>query len=96
MALLSWAFNVSSLGGSTISGKSADNGTSKARGFLNWNEINKYDVLLCPRWLKWVSNWSMLKDSLHIILMTIVFLEINQLHSIWYRLMITKENNINS
>ena len=32
-----------------------------------------------------------LKESLHIILMTIVFLEINQLHSLGYRQMITKE-----
>ena len=33
----------------------------------------------------------MLKESLHIILMTLVFLEINQLHSVGYRQMITKE-----
>ena len=32
-----------------------------------------------------------LKESLHIILMTIVFLEINQLHSLGYGQMITKE-----
>ena len=32
-----------------------------------------------------------LKESLHIILMTIVFFEINQLHSLGYRQMITKE-----
>ena len=32
-----------------------------------------------------------LKESLHIILMTIVFFEINQLHSLEYRQMITKE-----
>ena len=32
-----------------------------------------------------------LKESLHIILMTIVFLEINQFHSLGYRQMITKE-----
>ena len=32
-----------------------------------------------------------LKESLHINLMTIVFLEINQLHSLGYRQMIAKE-----
>ena len=32
-----------------------------------------------------------LKESLHIILMTIVFLEIKQLHSLGYIQMITKE-----
>ena len=34
---------------------------------------------------------SSLKESLHIILMTIVFFDINQLHSLGYRQMITKE-----
>ena len=32
-----------------------------------------------------------LKESLHIVLITIIFLEINQLHSLLYRQMITKE-----
>ena len=32
-----------------------------------------------------------LEESLHIILMTIAFFEINQLHSLGYRQMITKE-----
>ena len=32
-----------------------------------------------------------LKESLHIILMMILFLEINQLYSLWYRQMITQE-----
>ena len=35
-----------------------------------------------------------LKESLHIICMTIIFFEINQLYSLLYRLMITEEKKI--
>ena len=38
-----------------------------------------------------VFNRFILKESLHIILMTIVFFEINMLHSLGYKQMITKE-----